>query len=102
MAHKKHPYPGPVFTGAPLCGQVSIGANGAAVQGPAVTVNGAWLSVNSGTSTVSVNNVGTASVGVGGLPLSVTTPVYIPCSSLDQLFFVGSDSTKLVNYFAFV
>lgn len=90
---------GPVFTGSPLTGSVSVGSNGNAVQGPNVTFEGGvFLSVNTGSSSVSVNSAGSASVGVGGLPLT-TLPQYVPCMNLNQLFFVGSDTTALVNYF---
>lgn len=97
--HRNHPHSGPVFTGAPLCGRVTPGVNGSAVQGPNVPCQIVWISL-AGSGTVSLNNSGSASVGVGGMPIT-STPQYVPCQNLNQLYFVGNATTSLVNYFGF-
>lgn len=95
--HRKAPYPGPTWTGAPICGRVTPGVNGSATQGPNVDCDILWISL-AGSGTVSINNIGTASVGVGGLPV-LSTPQYVPCQNLNQLYFVADATTSFVNYF---
>lgn len=97
LKHRNHPYSGPVFTGAPITGRVTPGVNGSATQGPNVPCEIVWISL-AGSGTVSLNNTGTASVGVGGMPITAT-PQYMPCQNLNQLYFVADATTSFCNYF---
>ncbi len=91
-----HPFPGPHFT-APQVGAVSIGLNGAAVQGPNIQCKFAYLSTQDTATVAWVVAGGSGSVGFG-VQLS-TAPTYFPVDNLNRLYLVGDDSTKVATYY---
>lgn len=94
------PFSGPQWVGTPFSVTIQVGASGTATRGPNQEVEFALFSVKTGSQSVSMNNTGTASVGVGGCPLT-TTPIYFPCKNLNQLYFVSSDTVPVVNVFGY-
>lgn len=87
---KNHPYPGPNYDNF-AAGTIAITSS--AAVGPNVPCNFCWLTLNTGSVTVTITQ---ASGAAGqGVPVPKDSSIYLPCQNLANLYFVGSGNATL-------